>query len=63
MPGGRLIPKSPATVATGTQPIGIVVTPAGRNVCVTNAQSSTISEYAVGRGGTLNPSGTVSEVG
>jgi streptogramin lyase len=63
LPGGTLVPKSPATVPAGGQPFGIAVTPDGANAYVTNGQSSTISEYAVGPGEGLEPMGTVSEPG
>jgi DNA-binding beta-propeller fold protein YncE len=51
---GTLSPKVPATVATGTGPLGIAVTPDGRSVYVTNfgnpvgpPPGNTVSQYNV----------------
>ena len=52
--GGVLSPKSPATVATGTSPFGVAVSPDGGSVYVTNLPSS-VSQYDVGPGGVLSP--------
>jgi DNA-binding beta-propeller fold protein YncE len=52
--GGALAPLSPATVATGNQPIGVAVSPDSKNVYVTtNFPVATILQYAVGPDGTL----------
>src|SRR6185295_17177258 len=56
VPGGRLQRKSPATVAAGFDPIGIAISPDGRNVYVTNHSSGgPVSQYDVGPGGALTP--------
>jgi DNA-binding beta-propeller fold protein YncE len=54
-PGGALAAKTPATVAAGTNPIGIAVNPDGRSVYVTNATAMTISQYDIGAAGALVP--------
>ena len=57
-PGGALTPKSPATVATGSEPIGVAVTPDGRSVYVTDlglVAPGSVSQYDVGAGGALAP--------
>ena len=53
--GGALSPKSPATVATGTNPYGVAVSPDGGSVYVTNVASDSVSQYDVGAGGALSP--------
>jgi DNA-binding beta-propeller fold protein YncE len=56
---GRLSPKSPATAATGANPIGVAVTPDGQSVYVANFIGGdfggTVSQYDVGPGGALSP--------
>ncbi len=53
--GGLLAAKSPATVASGLQPIAVAVSPDGKSVYVTNsdqtAGSGSVSQYDVGAGG------------
>jgi 6-phosphogluconolactonase len=44
---GALSPKVPATVATGTGPRGIAVTPDGKNAYVTNTGDDTVSQYSI----------------
>jgi hypothetical protein len=44
---GALSPKVPATVATGTGPRGIAVTPDGRYAYVTNQGDDTVSRYNI----------------
>jgi DNA-binding beta-propeller fold protein YncE len=53
--GGALTPKSPATVAAGTGPQGVAVSPNGASVYITNVNSGTVSQYDVGAGGALTP--------
>src|SRR5438067_3892421 len=53
--GGALTPKSPATVAAGTNPQGVVVSPNGASVYVANLGGNSISQYDVGAGGALTP--------
>ena len=59
--GGRLSPKTPATVAAGDAPVAVAVTPGGRSVYVANTglnsatYRGTISQYSVGSGGKLFP--------
>ena len=53
--GGRLTPKSTATVASGTSPFGIAVGPDGKSVYVTNGADNTVSQYDIGAGGALAP--------
>jgi 6-phosphogluconolactonase (cycloisomerase 2 family)/uncharacterized protein YjdB len=64
---GALLPLSPATVPTGSQPNDIVVDPSGRFVYVvnsnTNASGNSISQYTIGANGLLTlmstaPTGT-----
>jgi DNA-binding beta-propeller fold protein YncE len=55
---GKLTPKTPATVAGGAKPAGVAVTPSGGSVYLGNfgglvGGGTTISQYAVGGGGTL----------
>jgi DNA-binding beta-propeller fold protein YncE len=58
---GALSPKSPATVATGVSPFGVVVSPEGKSVYVTNFNNfvtpniGSVSQYDVGAGGALTP--------
>jgi hypothetical protein len=52
---GALTPKSPATVAAGTFPLGIAVSCDGRSVYAANAGDATVSQYSVGATGTLSP--------
>jgi DNA-binding beta-propeller fold protein YncE len=53
--GGALAPKSPPTVATGTTPEAVAVSPDGTNAYVTNNGSNDVSQYNVGVGGALTP--------
>jgi 6-phosphogluconolactonase (cycloisomerase 2 family) len=60
---GRLVPKSPASVAAGIGSFGVAVAPDGQNVYVTNesnatASNGTVSQYDVGAGGKLIPKST-----
>jgi 6-phosphogluconolactonase len=54
---GALVPLSPATVQTGSQPNGIVVDPSGRFAYVVNSDinASSISQYTIGANGLLTP--------
>ena len=63
--GGALSAKSPATVAAGTSPIGVAVSPDGGSVYVANNSSNSVSQYDVGAGGALAPKtpATVTEGG
>jgi DNA-binding beta-propeller fold protein YncE len=53
--GGLLAPLIPPTVAAGTFPLAVTVTPDGRSVYVANADSDTLSQYDVGAAGALAP--------
>src|SRR5947207_975321 len=53
--GGALALKSPATVATGSGPTGVAVSPNGASVYVANYNSNSVSQYDVGAGGALTP--------
>ena len=55
--GGRLSPKSPAevTTGTGTEPEGIAVSPDGTSVYVGDFDTGTISQFDVGADGALSP--------
>ena len=53
--GGALSPKSPPTVAAGTFPSGVAVSPDGGSVYVTNGGSDSVSQYDVDAGGALSP--------
>jgi YVTN family beta-propeller protein len=53
--GGALAPKSPATVAAGSVPTFVAVSPDGHSVYVTNTGSDDVSQYDVGAGGALTP--------
>ncbi len=44
---GKLTPKSPATVATGAEPIAIAVAPDGKSAYVADATAHTISQYSI----------------
>ena len=52
---GRLSPKSPATVAAGLIPRGIVASPNGEVVYVANGGDDNVSQYAAAADGTLAP--------
>jgi 6-phosphogluconolactonase (cycloisomerase 2 family) len=52
---GALVPLSPPTVPTGSQPNDIVVDPSGRFVYVANANGNSISQYTIGATGQLTP--------
>jgi 6-phosphogluconolactonase len=54
-PGGKLSPKSPATVAAGRGPRGLATTPNGKSVYVVNTDGNDLSQYNVGPGGKLSP--------
>ena len=51
----RSPPKTPSAVASGTDPLGIAVSPDGNSVYVTNLGDNTVSQYDVGAGGLLSP--------
>ena len=59
--GGQLAPLVPASVAAGLRPLGVAVSPDGKNVYVTVADNSSptssysVSQYDVGAGGALSP--------
>jgi DNA-binding beta-propeller fold protein YncE len=53
--GGALTPKSPASVATGTGPQGVAVSPDGNSVYVIDETDKTVFQYDVGSGGALTP--------
>jgi 6-phosphogluconolactonase len=53
--GGTLTPKTPASVAAGTFPHGVAVSPDGKSAYVTNAFDNTVSQYDIGAGGRLKP--------
>src|SRR5436190_4378608 len=55
--GGKLSPKSPATVTTGYDglPFGVAVSPDGQSVYVTDAAANHVVQYDVGAGGKLSP--------
>lgn len=53
--GGLLSPMTTASVAAGTNPFDVAVSPDGRSVYVTNSGDGTVSQYSVGAGGTLTP--------
>src|SRR5256714_3042202 len=44
---GELSALSPATVAAGSVPVGVAVTPDGKSAYVTNAGSASVSQYDV----------------
>ncbi|MGJ7486506.1 beta-propeller fold lactonase family protein [Variovorax sp. LT2P21] len=54
---GKLVPLSPATVATSTEPYGITVDPTGRYAYATGFASNTVSQYTIGVDGRLTPMG------
>jgi len=53
--GGKLSPKSPATVAAGREPFGLAITPNGKNLYVANSGGNDLWQYSVGPGGKLSP--------
>ena len=53
--GGLLSALSPPTVAAGSGPEGVAVSPDGKSVYVTNLGDNTLSQYDVGAGGGLSP--------
>ena len=55
---GVLVPLSTPTVATGNNPNGIAITPAGTFAYVANSDDSTVSMYSVGSNGVLAPLST-----
>jgi DNA-binding beta-propeller fold protein YncE len=54
-PGGKLSPKSPATVAAGRGPSGLALTPSGKSLYVANTDGNDLWQYNVGPGGKLSP--------
>src|SRR5690242_17695751 len=50
---GELSPMTPATVESAPGPLGIAVSPNGKNAYVTNAGSGTVSEYTIDASGKL----------
>jgi DNA-binding beta-propeller fold protein YncE len=50
---GRLIPKDPPTIANGTEPDGLAVTPDGSRLFVANRDVDTVSQYGIRPDGTL----------
>ena len=44
---GKLSPKSPATVSTGSDPGGLAVTPDGKSAYVANFVDNTVSQYSI----------------
>lgn len=53
-PDGSLTPKTPATVPTGPEPKGIVISPDGANLYVADStEDGVISQFAIGSDGTL----------
>ena len=54
-PGGKLSPKSPATVAAGRGPSGLAMTPNGKSMYVANTDGNDLWQYNVGAGGKLSP--------
>jgi DNA-binding beta-propeller fold protein YncE len=58
-PGGVLAPKTPATVAAGSFPIGVAVSPDSRSVYVTNQViglfDGSVLQYSAGADGALTP--------
>jgi DNA-binding beta-propeller fold protein YncE len=54
-PGGKLSPKSPATVAAGRGPRGLALTPNGKSMYVANTDGNDLWQYNVGPGGKLSP--------
>ncbi len=53
--GGRLSPKTPATVPAGRDPAGLTISPDGGSVYVANQSSGDVSQYDIGPGGGLSP--------
>ena len=49
--GGLLAPLSPATVAAGTSPFEVAVSPDGQSAYVTNHADASVSQYDIGAGG------------
>ena len=58
-PGGLLTPKTPATVAAGTLPLGVAVSPDSRSVYVTSSDVErsdySVLQYSAGTDGALTP--------
>ena len=58
-PGGVLTPKTPATVAAGSIPIGVALSPDSRSVYVTNSDldssDNSVLQYSAGADGALTP--------
>ena len=52
-PGGVLVAKTPATVAAGTDPLGIAVSANAASVYVANDLDNSVSQYEDGPGGLL----------
>lgn len=56
--GGGLTPKSSPTIAAGTHPLGLAVSPDGTSVYAVNIGDGTVSQYDVGVGGALTAKST-----
>ena len=52
---GRLLPKSPPTVAAGDGPVAVAVRPDGESAYVVNESGDSVSQYNVGWRGKLSP--------
>ena len=52
---GTLSPKTPATVATGSDPFGVALSADGKSAYVTNSNGNTVSQFTVAANGTLSP--------
>lgn len=61
-PGGALAPKSSPTVATGTNTIGIALSPDGKSAYITRLTGNAVLEYDIGAGGALAPKASASIV-
>lgn len=57
---GSLSALSPATLTAGTNPVGLVMDPAGRYVYAAGQGNTTIYQYSVGSNGVLSANGTIS---
>ncbi len=55
--GGALVPKNPATVPAGTNPLAVAVAPNGKSVYVTSLDED-VEQFNVGAGGSLTPKAT-----
>ncbi len=52
---GAITAMTPATVTTGAEPVGIVVSADSRYLYVANRASGTLSQYSIGQDGKLTP--------